>query len=611
LSDPYAWLKAENWRDVLEDADALPDDIRGSLEAENTYTRKALRGTGPLRATLTAEMRARIREDESEVPTPDGPFAYFERFRQDGEHPLVCRQPREGGPAVVLLDADREAIGADFFDLGDWAHSPDHRLLAWSTDRTGAEHYTIRVRHLATGKDLADRVPHSAGDVIWLGDASGFYYVEVDESRRPVRIRRHRLGTSASDDEVIFEERDSGFFLDLDLTQSGAYVLVCASDHETSEVWLLDRNDPSATVRLVEPRRPGVQYEVEHHGEELIILTNVDDAEDFKLVAAPVANPAREGWRDLVPHRPGTLIVCHVALSRHLVRVERKNGNPRILVREIGSGSEHEIAFPDEGYSLAFCPGYEFDTQVIRYSYSSLTSPAEVVDLDLGTGERSVRKRQELPSGYDPSLYVARRIFARSHDGEEVPVSILHRQEVNLDGSAPCYLYAYGAYGAATGAAFRTNPLSLVDRGFVYAIAHVRGGTEKGWRWYRDGKGEKKPNSFSDFVSCAEALVAARYTSRGRIVAYGCSAGGMIMGAVANLAPDLFAGIIADVPFVDVLNTMLDGDLPLTPPEWPEWGNPRADKKAFASILSYSPYENVREQAYPPILALAGLPTPA
>jgi oligopeptidase B len=610
LIDDYAWLKAENWMEVLKDPSVLPDPIRDYLERENAYTAEALSGTEALRERLVKEMRGRIKEDDSTVPNPDGPFAYFTRHREGGQHPLVCRQPRDGGAETILIDGDKEAEGHPFFDLGGAAHSPDHRLLAWSSDLKGSEYFTVRVRDLESGRDASDVVPKTSGGVVWIGDSSGFYYVELDDNHRPVRVRRHLLGQPEELDEVIYEESDPGFFVKVGETQSGAFVLVEASDHETSEVWLLDRFDRQAKPRLVEARTPQLQYDVEHHGDDLVIVTNADGAEDFKVVTAPVASPGRAHWRDLVPYRPGVMILAQTVLARHHVRLEREDAKPRIVLRDAATGREETIAFEEEAYSLAMDPGYEYDTDVVRYHYSSLTTPSEVVDYDMRTGSRTLRKRQEVPSGHDATQYVTRRIFATAPDGEKVPVSLVHRREVTLDGSAPCLLYGYGSYGMSMPASFRTSILSLVDRGFVYAIAHVRGGTEKGWRWYLEGKREKKPNTFSDFIACAEALIGAGYTRRGRIVAHGGSAGGMLMGAVANLAPALFAGIVADVPFVDVLNTMLDKDLPLTPPEWPEWGNPGADEAAFRTILSYSPYDNVRPQAYPAILALGGLTDP-
>ncbi len=610
FNDDYAWLKAENWREVLKDPAALPASIREHLERENAYTAAVLAGTEALRAELVAEMRGRIKEDDSSVPEPDGPFAYFKRYRDGGQHPLVCRKPRGGGAEAILLDGDAEGADLPFFDLHDADQSPDHALLAWAADTKGSELFTIRVRDLATGRDLPDEVRGTSGEVIWAGSSQAFYYVEVDESHRPVRAKRHRLGTSVEADEIIYEEAAPGFFIDLDVTSSGAYVVIVSSDHETTEVRLLDRQDPDAKPRLVSAREPLVRYTVEHHGPDLVIRTNADGAEDFKLVLAPVASPARENWRDLVAYRPGTMILFQLPFARYLARLEREDAKPRIVIREIWTGEEHAIAFEEDVYSLSIDPGFEFETDILRFQYSSMATPTEVYDYNMATRERTLRKRQEVPSGHNPADYVTRRLFAVSHDGEEVPISLAHRRDLALDSSAPCLLYGYGSYGMAMPAAFRTNPLTLIDRGFVYAIAHIRGGTEKGWRWYLQGKRENKPNTFKDFVACGEALVRAGYTSRRKIVGFGGSAGGMLMGAVANMAPDLFAGIVADVPFVDVLNTIMDADLPLTPPEWPEWGNPIESEAAFRTILSYSPYDNVVAQAYPPILALGGLADP-
>ena len=609
VSDDYAWLKAQNWKEALKDPAQMPGEIMAHLESENAYTDHALKGLGSLRKTLVREMRGRIQEDDSTVPAADGPFAYYTRYREGGEYHLVCRKPVEGGAEDMLLDGDAEGEGAAYFDIGEAVHSPDHTRLAWSADLTGAELYTIRVRDTAETRDLDDRVTATTGDVVWAADSGSFFYVEVDDNHRPVRVRWHRLGTDQADDVLIYEEPKTGFFLSIEKTTSGRFMVISISDHESAENWLVEL-DREPKPRLVAARAPMVLYEVDHHGDDLLILTNDAGAEDFKIVSAPLADPVRENWRDLVPHRPGTMILAMTALSRHIVRLERENACPRLVVREMWTGEEHAVAFDEEAYALGYEPGYEFDTTTIRFVYSSMTTPAETYDYDLVTRERTLRKRQVVPSGFDGSRYVTRRIFATAPDGESVPISLVHRADLPLDGSSPCLLYGYGSYGASMSAAFRTNPLSLVDRGFVYAIAHIRGGTEKGWRWYLDGKREKKPNTFTDFVACADALIEAGFTSRGRIVGHGGSAGGMLMGAVANIGGDRFAGIVADVPFVDVLNTMLDGDLPLTPPEWPEWGNPAEDADAFRSILSYSPYDNVRAQPYPAILALGGLTDP-
>ncbi len=611
LQDDYDWLRAPNWKEVLRDPQALPVDIRRHLEAENAYSKALMAPTRTLQRELVKEMRGRLKEDDSSVPQPDGPYLYYSRYRKGGEHPLICRKPRSGkGRETIMLDADALADGKDFFDLGDAAHSPDHGLLAWSADEAGSELHRIRVRDLATGEDRPDIVPDTTGEVVWAADSRAFFYVGVDADHRPSRVLRHRLGESADQDTLLHEESDAGMFVDIDETQSGRFLLISINDHETSEIRLLDLTVPDAVPVTIAPRAVGREYDVDHLGDALLIRTNADGAEDFKIVTAPVADPSPGNWRDLVAHRPGCLILSHLCLQGRLIRLERENGLPRIVIRDMATGAESSIAFDEEAYGLGLDAGHEFETETLRFIYASMARPAETYDYDMASGVRVLLKRQEVPSGHDPADYRVRRIFAKAQDGEEVPVSILHRADTPLDGSAPCLLYGYGSYGSAMSASFRTRPLSLVDRGFVYAIAHVRGGTDKGRRWYLDGKREKKTNTFTDFIAAAEALADGGFTARGRIVAEGGSAGGMLMGAVANMAPRLFAGIIAEVPFVDVLNTILDDTLPLTPPEWPEWGDPIRDIAAFQTIRSYSPYDNVKAQAYPPILAMGGLTDP-
>ncbi|MCZ8044034.1 MAG: S9 family peptidase [Beijerinckiaceae bacterium] len=611
LQDDYDWLRAPNWKEVLRDPQALPADIRRHLEAENAYSKALMAPTRTLQRELVKEMRGRLKEDDSSVPQPDGPYLYYSRYRKGGEHPLICRKPRSGkGRETIMLDADALADGKDFFDLGDAAHSPDHGLLAWSADEAGSELHRIRVRDLATGQDRPDIVPDTTGEVVWAADSRAFFYVGVDADHRPSRVLRHRLGDSADQDTLLHEESYAGMFVDIDETQSGRFLLISINDHETSEIRLLDLTVPDAVPVTIAPRAVGREYDVDHLGDALLIRTNADGAEDFKIVTAPVADPSPGNWRDLVAHRPGCLILSHLCLQGRLIRLERENGLPRIVIRDMATGAESSIAFDEEAYGLGLDAGYEFETETLRFIYASMARPAETYDYDMASGVRVLLKRQEVPSGHDPADYRVRRIFARAKDGEEVPVSILHRADTPLDGSAPCLLYGYGSYGSAMSASFRTRPLSLVDRGFVYAIAHVRGGTDKGRRWYLDGKREKKTNTFTDFIAAAEALADGGFTARGRIVAEGGSAGGMLMGAVANMAPRIFAGIIAEVPFVDVLNTILDDTLPLTPPEWPEWGDPIRDIAAFQTIRSYSPYDNVKAQAYPPILAMGGLTDP-
>jgi oligopeptidase B len=610
VTDDYAWLKDANWQEVLHDPSVLDADIRKYLEAENAYTESLLGHTASLQKKLVAEMRGRIKEDDSSVPSPDGAFAYFRRYREGGQHELFGRMPRGGGETSIVLDGDALAQAHEYFKFGGSRHSPNHRLQAWSADTKGSEYFSIHVRDWASFADLDDVVEETDGGVVWSADCKSFFYVKLDDNHRPMQVWRHRLGSSQADDILIYQETDPGWFTHLHESTSARFCVIAGGDHETSEQRLIDLANPDAPPRLIAPRETGVQYSLADRGDELFILTNADSAIDFKIVTAPLAAPERANWRDLIPHREGVYILDHDLYSGHLVRLERANALPAIIIRDLKTGEEHAIAFDEAAYSLDTMGSYEFDTNNLRFSYSSMTTPSEVYDYDMASRTRILRKRQEIPSGHNPADYVTTRIMATSHDGAEVPVSLLHRRDLVRDGSAPLLLYGYGSYGMAMPASFSANRLSLVDRGFVYAIAHIRGGTDKGWGWYLDGKREKKTNSFDDFSASARALIEARYTSARRIVAHGGSAGGMLMGAVANRAGELFAGIVAEVPFVDVLNTMLDDSLPLTPPEWPEWGNPILSEKDFRTILSYSPYDNVAAKDYPAVLAMAGLTDP-
>ena len=612
LTDDYAWLRAANWQEVMRDPGQLAPEIRQYLEAENAYMRASLAGTEDLQETLFKEMKARLKEDDRQVPLPDGPYAYFPRFVKGGQYAQLCRIPRAGRPeeAEVLLDGNAEAQGKAFWDLGGSAHSPDHKLLAYATDDKGSELYTIRFRDIETGALLSDEIADTRGSLVWAEDARTLYYVRVDSNHRPLLVYRHTVGTHSAEDVLVYEEKDIGFYVGISATLSRRFILIDVHDHETSEVHLADGHNPQAPLRLVAPRRKGHQYSVEHEGERLIMLTNSGDAEDFRIVEAPIADPAERNWTERVAHRPGRLIIDINVTRRHMTRLEREDGLPRIVVTEHASGAEHAIAFEEEAYALGMAGGYEFDTNDLRFTYSSMTTPAETYDYDMALRTRILKKRQEVPSGHDPENYVTRRLFAPTEDGETVPITILYEKKTPLDGSAPLLLYGYGSYGISMPAGFSTGRLSLADRGFVYALAHVRGGKDKGYRWYTSGKRALKENTFRDFVAAGEHLAACSITQRGRIVAQGGSAGGMLMGAVANIAPRLFLGIIAEVPFVDVLNTMLDEGLPLTPPEWPEWGNPIKSAVDFETIRRYSPYENVRRQDYPHILAVAGLTDP-
>jgi oligopeptidase B len=608
-ADDYAWIRADNWREVLRDPSRLPADIRALLKAENVYADATLAPTASLQKELRREMRARLKEDDSEPPQVDGPWAYYSRFRAGGQRRIFCRKPREGGAETVLIDGDARAEGKAFFHLAGGRHSPDHANFAWMSDDLGSEMLTIAVRDLERQEDLPDRVSGATGDVVWTRDSQAFLYVEQDESHRPRRVMLHRLGTAQTDDVEVFLEDDPAWFIGIEPTRLGRAAIISVHGHDASEALVVDLDHPTLAPRLVAPRRSGFRYEVMDHGDRFFIRTNAG-APDFKIVVAPREAPQEANWRDFVAVRDGRFIADATLFRDNLVLLAREMSRPRLAVIDLISGESHEIAFEEETYFLRLEPVYEFDAKLIRFSYSSMATPQETYDYDVADRRRTLVKRQTMPRGFDPQAYVTRLRFAPADDGESVPVSLIHKRGMALDGSAPLLLTGYGAYGYAVEASFSTNRFSLVDRGFVFAIAHVRGGTDKGWRWYEDGKLSKKPNTFRDFLAAARFLIAEGYTSRGRIVAHGGSAGGLLMGAIANLAPDLFAGIIADVPFVDVLATMLDASLPLTPAEWLEWGDPIHDRAAFETIRSYSPIDNVRAQRYPAILALAGLADP-
>jgi len=612
MDDPYHWMRVDDWQEVMRDPSLLDAEVRAYLEAENAYTETVLSPVKDLRRRLYEEMRGRIKEDDSSVPAPDGPWEYYLRFVEGGDYPLLCRRPRGGeGAEQVLLDGNAEAEGKPYFRLGAAEHSPDHRLFAVAEDLAGAEYFTLRVKDLESGALLPDTVTDVAPNVVWANDGRTLYYTRYDEHHRPNQVYRHILGTGEAGDELIYEEDDPGFFVGIGKTADDRFVVIESHDHsDTTEVRLVDADPPDAAPVLFARRESGVSYSVESHGDRFFILTNAGDAEDFKIAECPLDRTGREQWRDVLAHRPGSLVLSIALFRGHLVRLEREDALPRIVIRRLFDGVEHAIAFDEEAYALGVVPGYEFDTTSLRFSYASPTTPARTYDYDMESRERVLRKEQEVPSGHDPDDYVTRRLHVPGHDGAQVPVTVLYRKGTRLDGSAPCLLYGYGSYGITHPAGFMTNILSLVDRGFVFALAHVRGGRDRGHRWYLDGKLMNKRNTFADFIAAAEHLIAERYTAAGRIAIEGGSAGGMLVGACANMRPDLWGAVIAQVPFVDVINTMCDETLPLTPPEWVEWGNPIEDTDAFRYMLSYSPYDNVTAQGYPPMIVTSGVSDP-
>jgi oligopeptidase B len=606
--DDYAWMKDDNWQQVLRDPKALRADVRQHLEAENAYTKSVLAGTEALQATMFAEMKGRIKEDDSSVPTPDGPWDYYSRYAIGAEHPIHARRPRgrEDGEEI-LLDEDALSKGKAYFHVGGASHSPDHALYGWAADEQGSEYYQIRVKDLDTGQEVGPPIESAYGDFCFSPDSAWIFWIWRDENARPAKV--FRRPARGGDDVLVYEEADDGMFLGVGVAADDSHILIHVGNQETTEIWLIPAADPTAAPVVAEPRRVGVKYGLDHWTDRWVIRTNDDGAVDFKLCVSEAAVPAKASWRDWIAHQPGRYITGFAAYAGHLVRAERVDALDRLVVTA-RNGAEHVVAFDEEAYALNLEGGYEYETTLSRFVYQSPTTPRQWFDYDLASRQRTLRKTQEVPSGHDPSRYVARRLYARAADGAEVPITLLMLKDTPQDGSAPVLLYGYGSYGHAMEPSFSIRNLSLVDRGWIWATAHIRGGSDKGWGWFLDGRKEKKPNTFTDFIACAEHLVGEGYAAKGRIAAYGGSAGGMLMGAVANLRPDLWGAIIAAVPFVDVLNTMSDTTLPLTPPEWPEWGNPIEDAAAYDLIASYSPYDQVGAKAYPPILATGGLSDP-
>ena len=618
-SDPFAWLRDNNWQAVMKDPHALDADIRAHLEAENAYTDKVLAPTKELQDILFGEMRGRILEDDNSVPVNDGALSWATRYVQGGEHPILCCGPRDAeiDDMRVIVDGNEEADGKDFFKIIDSEADPTATRLAWAYDDKGSEYFTIRLRHLETGKDEADALVDTGGSFAWSACGQYIFYIAVDENHRPHRVMRHRLGSPQADDVMVYEEADAGFFVSLSASRSGRFLFISAHDHETAEAYLIDAHEPLGEPICIAPREAGIEYDVHDDAarNRLIITTNWDGdkkADDFQICTAPVPMAAgdKSEWSVLRAHQAGCLVLDALPFENHLVALVRENALPRLDITDMADGTTRSIAFDEEAYDVSLGGLAEYAAANLRFTYASMTTPTQTFDYDMATGERVLRKTQIVPSGHEASDYVTRRVTATGHDGVQIPVSVLYPKDTPLDGSAPVLLYGYGSYGITIPAAFSVTRLSLVDRGFIYAIAHIRGGRACGHNWFMDGRGPKKTNTFEDFVSAARDLIARGWTRPGQISIHGGSAGGLLVGASVNLAPELFCGAIAEVPFVDVLTTMLDDTLPLTPPEWPEWGNPIASEAAYNLIAGYSPYDNVAAKAYPHILATAGLTDP-
>ncbi|GGK21728.1 oligopeptidase B [Pilimelia terevasa] len=606
VTDDYAWLAA---RDRPE--------TRAYLEAENAHTEAATAHLAPLAETLFQEIKDRTRETDLSVPTRIGAWWYYSRTEEGRQYGIHCRRvvrageadppATDGGPLdgeEVLLDGNALAAGHEFFALGTYDVSPDGRRLAYSTDHVGNERFTLRVKDLDTGEMLPDEIPDAAYGSAWSADGGTLFYLTVDAQWRPYRVWRHEIGTTQDRDVLVHEESDERFWAGVSLTRSHEYVLIDLHSKLTSEVLAVPAHAPAAPPVVVAPRRHGVEYTVEHHGDRFLLLHN-DGAEDFALAATPAAAPGP--WTTLLPHTPGVRLEAVDAFHDHLVVSLRAEGLTGLRVLPAGADDGWDITFPEPLYSVHLSGNPEYRTDSVRLSYASLTTPQSVYDYRLADRELVLRKRTPVLGDFDPAAYTQHREWAVADDGTRVPISLVCRRDTPRDGSAPAVLYGYGSYEASMDPWFSIPRLSLLDRGVVWAVAHVRGGGEMGRHWYTEGKLLAKKNTFTDFVACARHLTSSGWTSAARLVARGGSAGGLLMGAVANLAPAEFAGILAQVPFVDPLTSMLDPTLPLTVTEWEEWGNPLDDPEVYAYMRSYSPYENVAAQRYPAILAMSGL----
>lgn len=600
--DEYAWLKDESYPTVDD------EPVLAYLKEENAYFRAAMKPYRGLIDELFEELKGRLKEDESSVPVKDGEWLYQWRFDEGEQYRKWYRTPVGGGDEQLILDEPALAEGREFFKVVGFNVSNDGKLLAWGEDTNGSERYTLRIKNLETGEVLDDEIAETSGSSVWSADGKALLYMRVSKEWRPYQARLHAIGRDPESDPVLYEEQDSGFFAGLSLSQSREFIFIRTGDHVTSEVYLLPADDPTVEPVLVAARQAGHEYDLDHANGTFYIRTN-DTHENFRIATAPEAAPQRASWKELIAGSDEVYIRGFASFKDFLAIQERVNGLDQIRLRRY-DGGEHRIDFPEQAYTAHIGNNPEFDVARLRINYQSMVTPDTVYDYDLETHALETLKVLEIPSGYDPSQYVTERKMAKARDGARVPVSLVYRKDLNRGDGTPLHLYGYGAYGLGMSPGFNSNRLSLLDRGFVYAIAHIRGGDEMGYHWYTSGKLDQRTNTFNDFVDVARFLIDEGYAQAGNITISGGSAGGELMGAVANQAPELFRGVVAHVPFVDVLNTMLDTSLPLTPMEWPEWGNPIEDKEAFDLIRSYSPYDNVVAQDYPPMLITGGLNDP-
>ncbi len=577
------------------------------LKAENAYLDTMMSGTKQFQEELFAEMKGRIKEKDESVPVFSNGYYYYTRTEEGKQYYKYCRKKGKlDAPEEILLDVDKMAEGFSYFSAAGFAVSPDNKLLAYGIDKLSRRQYTIYIKNLETGELMSDVIGNNEADPVWANDNKTIFY----SSKNPVtllseKIMKHKLGTPATGDPVVYDEKDKSNYIGVGKTKSNKYILIYSSATLSSEFRLVDADAPDGPVKVFQPRLKEVLYSIDHWGDKFLIVTN-KDARNFKLVETPVGNTGVENWKDVIPHRTDVLVEGIEVFKDHWVITERKNGLLQLRIRNTSSAAEHYLDFGEPAYAAHATGNLEFNSGVLRYSYTSLTTPNSVFDYTMESREKKLLKEQPVLGQFDKNDYVTERIYATASDGTKVPISIVYKKGTKKDGSAPLLLYGYGSYGASMDANFNSARLSLLNRGFVFAIAHIRGGQEMGRYWYEDGKLMKKKNTFTDFIDCGKFLISEKYTSNGHLYAMGGSAGGLLMGAIVNMAPELWNGVVAQVPYVDVVTTMSDPSIPLTTNEYDEWGNPE-NKEAYFYMKSYSPYDNVEKKEYPNMLVTTGL----
>jgi len=617
LIDDYAWLRDDNWQKVLKKPSELKPNIRKFLEEENRWTDSNLKHLKKSRNIIYNEILSKINENDRSLPIKDGKFLYLSETKKGFQYPILKRKfaNKLGSRYRTIIDWNKIGKKFKYFKPGGISYANNHSLFNFSYDDKGSEYFSIKTLNLKNKKKKYHPIRNTSGQTIWANDSSGFYYIKMDENHRPSSLWFHTLNTRQSNDVLIYEETNSAFFVNISETLSKRYLILNIGDHESNEIYLLNKSNNEKKMFLFCKRKKGIEYSLEHDLEKsrFIVMSNANKALDFKIsyinenkISKNVEKYPQKIWKDLIPHRKGILITDFAVLKDFLIIQELKESLPKIIFINKKTRKKHEIKFDEEAYQLSFSEGVNYNNHKIRVSYSALNVPSIIYEYNLRTKKRKILKKQIIPTGFNKNKYETKRIFAKGHDGEKIPLSILKLK--NLKENAPTLLYGYGAYGMSMMPSFSVARLSMVDRGMVYAIAHIRGGMEKGRQWYLDGKLKKKKNTFRDFISCANYLKKTGISSD--LTIHGGSAGGLLIGAALNMAPQLFKSAVADVPFVDTLNTILDASLPLTPPEWQEWGNPILNKKDFSNIRSYSPYDNIKKQNYPDLLVTAGLTDP-